>query len=200
MPKIHWIGIIEENKIKEYQRGKLDSKAVKIKMPKNMSELMVKGVPFAIPAFIIMFASVNIRTIINQQNIVSRPFILIGVIIGFILLLVHEYLHSIVYPKEANSYIGIAKPITFVSLTSYPLSKKKFIVMCLLPYLLGIIPLIAFWLSPANLIALNGILFGMACMGMASPYPDAYTVYQIIKQVPKNSYIQYYEDDIYYIQ
>ena len=40
MPKIHWIGIIEENKIREYQRGSLDSKAIKIKMPKNMNELM----------------------------------------------------------------------------------------------------------------------------------------------------------------
>ncbi len=199
MPKIHWIGIIEENKIKEYQRGSLDSKAIKIKMPKNMNELMIKGLPFLIPAFIIMFASMNIKTVINQQNIVNRPFILVGAIIGFILLLVHEYLHSIVYPKEANSYIGIAKPITFVSLTSYPLSKRRFIFMSLIPYILGIIPLVLFWLCPANLTELNGILFGMACMGMASPYPDSYTVYQIIKQVPKNNKIQNYEDDIYYI-
>ncbi len=199
MPKIHWIGIIEENKIKEYQRGNLDSKAIKIKMPKNMNELMVKGLPFLIPAFIIMFVSINIKTFINQQNIVNRPFILVGAIIGFILLLAHEYLHSIVYPKEADSYIGIAKPITFVSLTSYPLSKKRFIVMSLLPYILGIIPLVLFWLCPANLTELNGIFFGMACMGMASPYPDSYTVYQIIKQVPKNKKIQNYEDDIYYI-
>lgn len=199
MPKIHWIGIIEENKIKEYQRGNLDSKAIKIKMPKNMNELMVKGLPFLIPAFIIMFVSINIKTFINQQNIVNRPFILVGATIGFILLLAHEYLHSIVYPKEADSYIGIAKPITFVSLTSYPLSKKRFIVMSLLPYILGIIPLVLFWLCPANLTELNGIFFGMACMGMASPYPDSYTVYQIIKQVPKNKKIQNYEDDIYYI-
>ncbi|MCI8617420.1 MAG: DUF3267 domain-containing protein [Clostridia bacterium] len=199
MPKIHWIGIIEENKIREYQRGSLDSKAIKIKMPKNMNELMIKGLPFLIPAFIIMFVSMNIKTVINQQNIVNRPFILVGAIIGFILLLVHEYLHSIVYPKEANSYIGIAKPITFVSLTSYPLSKRRFIVMSLLPYILGIIPLILFWLCPASLTELNGIFFGMACMGMASPYPDSYTVYQIIKQVPENKKIQNYEDDIYYI-
>ena len=199
MPKIHLIGIIEENKIREYQRGSLDSKAIKIKMPKNMNELMIKGLPFLIPAFIIMFVSMNIKTVINQQNIVNRPFILVGAIIGFILLLVHEYLHSIVYPKEANSYIGIAKPITFVSLTSYPLSKRRFIVMSLLPYILGIIPLILFWLCPASLTELNGIFFGMACMGMASPYPDSYTVYQIIKQVPENKKIQNYEDDIYYI-
>jgi len=199
MPKIHWIGIIKENEIEKYQKGELDSKAVKMKMPKNMSEMMIKALPFLIPAFIIIFASMNIKTYINKQNIVNRQFIVIGAIIGFALLLVHEFLHAIVYPKDANTYIGIAKPITFVALASYPLTKKRFIVMCLLPYILGIIPLIAFWISPANYTELNGILFGMACMGMASPYPDAYNVYQVIKQVPRNRKVQNYGDDTYYI-
>lgn len=199
MPKIHWIGIIDEKEIEKYQKGELNSKAVKMKMPTTMNEMMTKALPFLIPAFIIMFALMNIKTSINQQNVVNRLFILIGAIIGFALLLVHEVLHAIVYPKGVNTYVGIAKPITFVALASYPLSKKRFIVMCLLPYMLGIIPLIVFWLSPAYLRELNGVLFGMACMGMASPYPDAYTVYQVIKQVPKNKQVQYYGEDIYYV-
>lgn len=199
MPKIHWIGIIDEKEIEKYQKGELNFKAVKMKMPKTMNEMMTKALPFLIPAFIIMFSLMNIKSSINQQNVVNRPFILIGAIIGFVLLLVHEVLHVIVYPKGVNAYIGIAKPITFVALVSYPLSKKRFIIMCLLPYMLGIIPLIAFWLSPAYLTELNGVLFGMACMGMASPYPDAYTVYQVVKQVPKNRRVQYYGDDIYYV-
>lgn len=199
MPKIHWIGIIDEKEIEKYQKGELNSKAVKMKMPKTMNEMMTKALPFLIPAFIIMFSLMNIKSSINQQNVVNRPFILIGAIIGFVLLLVHEVLHVIVYPKGVNAYIGIAKPITFVALASYPLSKKRFIIMCLLPYMLGIIPLIAFWLSPAYLTELNGVLFGMACMGMASPYPDAYTVYQVVKQVPKNRKVQYYGDDTYYV-
>ena len=199
MPKIHWIGIIDEKEIEKYQKGELNSKAVKMKMPTTMNKMMTKALPFLIPAFIIMFALMNIKTSINQQNVVNRLFILIGAIIGFALLLVHEVLHAIVYPKGVNTYVGIAKPITFVALASYPLSKKRFIVMCLLPYMLGIIPLIVFWLSPAYLRELNGVLFGMACMGMASPYPDAYTVYQVIKQVPKNKQVQYYGEDIYYV-
>lgn len=199
MPKIHWIGIIDEKEIEKYQKGELNSKAVKMKMPTTMNKMMTKALPFLIPAFIIMFALMNIKTSINQQNVINRLFILIGAIIGFALLLVHEVLHAIVYPKDVNTYVGIAKPITFVALASYPLSKKRFIVMCLLPYMLGIIPLIVFLLSPAYLRELNGVLFGMACMGMASPYPDAYTVYQVIKQVPKNKKVQYYGEDIYYV-
>ncbi len=66
--------------------------------------------------------------------------------------------------------------------------------MSLLPYILGIIPLVLFWLCPANLPELKGIF-----LGMASPYPDSYTVYQIIKQVPKDKKVQNYENDIYYI-
>ena len=44
-----------------------------------------------------------------------------------------------------------------------------------------------------------GMMLGMAFLGMASPYPDAYNVYQVIKQVPKGKKVQFYEDDTYYI-
>lgn len=115
MPQIHWLGIIDEEEIEKHQKGELNSKAVKMKMPKTMNEMMTKALPFLILAFIIMFASMNIKTYINQQNVVNRPFILIGAIIGFALLLVHEVLHAIVYPKSVDAYIGIAKPITFVA-------------------------------------------------------------------------------------
>ncbi len=54
-----------------------------------------------------------------------RLYIIIGVLLGFLALIIHELLHAIVYPKNANVYIGIAKPITFVALASYPLKKEK---------------------------------------------------------------------------
>ena len=34
---------------------------------------------------------------------------------------------------------------------------------------------------------------------MASPYPDAYNVYQVIRQVPRGKKVQFYEDDTYYV-
>ena len=45
------------------------------------------------------------------------------------------------YPRNALVTIGkITGKISFVALASYPLKRRRFIVMCLLPFVLGIIP------------------------------------------------------------
>ena len=199
MRNINWIGIIDEKEIEKYQKGNLDSNAVKMKMPKNMNQMMIKSMPFTILAFAIMMLTGHLKEHIYNKPIIYREYVFIGLLIGIALLLVHELLHAIVYPKGVATYIGIIKPFTFCSLASYPLSKSRFIVMCLLPYILGIIPFIIFWILPANYSEINSIFWAIALMGIASPSPDAYNVYQVIKQVPKGKKVQFYVDDTYYI-
>lgn len=197
MPKIKWIGLIKEEKMKDYQVGKLSKNAKKMNMPTTSKEMMIKALPFIIPALVILFLSVYFK---SGEFFLLRLYIIIGVLLGFLALIIHELLHAIVYPKNANVYIGIAKPITFVALASYPLKKEKFILMCLLPYILGIIPLILFWIMPITDMKIHSILFGLSAMGLGSPYPDLFNVYQVLKQTPKNCKIQFYKDDTYYIE
>lgn len=197
MPKIKWIGLIKEEKMKDYQVGELSKNAKKMNMPTTSKEMMIKALPFIIPAFVILFLSVYFK---SGEFFLLRLYIIIGVLLGFLALIIHELLHAIVYPKNANVYIGIAKPITFVALASYPLKKEKFILMCLLPYILGIIPLILFWIMPITDMKIHSILFGLSAMGLGSPYPDLFNVYQVLKQTPQNCKIQFYKDDTYYIE
>ena len=197
MPKIKWIGLIKEEKMKDYQVGELSKNAKKMNMPTTSKEMMIKALPFIIPALVILFLSVYFK---SGEFFLLRLCIIIGVLLGFLALIIHELLHAIVYPKNANVYIGIAKPITFVALASYPLKKEKFILMCLLPYILGIIPLILFWIMPITDMKIHSILFGLSAMGLGSPYPDLFNVYQVLKQTPKNCKIQFYKDDTYYIE
>ena len=197
MPKIKWIGLIKEEKMKDYQVGELSKNAKKMNMPTTSKEMMIKALPFIIPALVILFLSVYFK---SGEFFLLRLYIIIGVLLGFLALIIHELLHAIVYPKNANVYIGIAKPITFVALASYLLKKEKFILMCLLPYILGIIPLILFWIMPITDMKIHSILFGLSAMGLGSPYPDLFNVYQVLKQTPKNCKIQFYKDDTYYIE
>ena len=197
MPKIKWIGLIKEEKMKDYQVGELSKNAKKMNMPTTSKEMMIKALPFIIPALVILFLSVYFK---SGEFFLLRLYIIIGVLLGFLALIIHELLHAIVYPKNANVYIGIAKSITFVALASYPLKKEKFILMCLLPYILGIIPLILFWIMPITDMKIHSILFGLSAMGLGSPYPDLFNVYQVLKQTPKNCKIQFYKDDTYYIE
>lgn len=138
------------------------------------------------------------KIIINKTVVISPVFILIGFCLGFALLVIHEWLHGIVYPRRAVVTIGKIKgKISFVALASYPLKRSRFIVMCLLPFVLGIIPLLIFIVSPAECRELNGLMYGMACMGMISPFPDVYNVIVVLKNANKKESIMFYKDDMY---
>lgn len=186
--------------INEYQTGILPNNAVKVETPQSMDELMKKAAPIAVALCLLLFVAMLCKTIICGTRVISPLFILIGFAIGSVLLIVHEWLHGIVYPKEANVTIGKLKgKVTFVALASYPLRRSRFIVMCLLPFILGIVPLTVFIFSPAECRGLNGVMFGMSCMGMVSPFPDIFNVITVLKKTNKNDVIMFYQDDLYRI-
>ena len=164
--------------ISEYQTGILPKNAVKIETPQSIEEMMKKAAPIAAVLCVLMFVTMLCKTVMNKTVVISHVFILIGFCLGYICLVIHEWLHGIVYPRNALVTIGkITGKISFVALASYPLKRRRFIVMCLLPFVLGIIPLLIFIVSPAEYRELNGLMFGMSCMGMVSPFPDIYNVF-----------------------
>ena len=175
--------------ISEYQTGILPKNAVKIETPQSIEEMMKKAAPIAAVLCVLMFVTMLCKTVMNKTVVISHVFILIGFCLGYICLVIHEWLHGIVYPRNALVTIGkITGKISFVALASYPLKRRRFIVMCLLPFVLGIIPLLIFIVSPAEYRELNGLMFGMSCMGMVSPFPDVYNV--IIATVYKGNIIK----------
>ena len=186
--------------INKYQKGNLPDNAIKIETPESIDEMMKKSAPIAVILCMLLFATMLCKIILSGTVVISPLFILIGFIIGFVLLLGHEWLHGIVYPKEADVTIGRIKgKVTFVALASFPLKRFRFIVMCLLPFILGLVPLIFFIFCPAEYKIFNGIMFGMACMGMVSPFPDVYNVILVLRKTKRNDAIMFYQDDIYKI-
>ena len=194
MIKIVW----SINDINKYQTGNLLDGAVKIETPQSVGELMKKAVPIAVILCVILFIAMLCKTIICKTVVIAPIFILVGFAFGFLLLIIHEWLHGIVYPREADVTIGRIKgKTTFVALASYPLKRRRFIVMCLLPFVLGIIPLLIFIVSPAEYRELNGLMFGMSCIGMVSPFPDVYNVFIVLKNANKKDAIMFYKNDMY---
>lgn len=186
--------------IKEYQRGNLPANAVKLNTPSSLKEMTKKAAPIAAVFVTLLFVAMLIKTFSSGISVVSFPAVIIGFLAGFILLAVHEWLHAIVYPKDAKVTIGKVKgKLLFVALASYPLARTRFIMMCLLPFVLGIIPLAVFVFSPAEHQTVNGFMFGMACIGMVSPHFDVYNVIVVLKQSRKTDRIMFYEDKMYRI-
>ena len=137
--------------INKYQTGNLPDNAIKIETPKSVDELMKKALPIAVILCVLLFAAMLGKTIVCKVVVISPIFILVGFALGFLLLIIHEWLHGIVYPKDADVTIGRIKgKTTFVALASYPLKRDRFILMCLLPFVLGVIPFILFLISPAE--------------------------------------------------
>ncbi len=186
--------------INDYQCGNLPANAKKLEAPTSIDDMMKKAFPIMLIMCLIMVSSMFIKAFISRAMPVFFPTVLVGFIIGVALTIVHEWLHGIVYPKEAEVTIGKLKgKLVPVALASYPMKRIRFVVMCLLPYILGIIPLILFIVSPADNTIFSGLMFGMACVGMVSPSPDLLNVILVLKQVKKEEKVMFYGDDIYKI-
>lgn len=199
MPKIIWKGIIKSEN--DFPTANILENAKKLDSEEDIKKMQIKALPFMIPSILICFICMFVKTFIAKEKVINVGFLFLGVIIGFLLILVHELLHAIAFPKNATVYIGVMpKSFTAVALSSSPVKRNRFIFLSILPIILGLIPLIIFCLSSNELKELNGILFGMSIMGMISVYPDIYNVFNILKVVPKNSIIQNNKNETYYFE
>ena len=199
MPKIIWKGIIKSEN--DFPTADIPENAKKLDSEEDIKKMQIKALPFMIPSILIYFISMFVKTFIAKEKVINVGFLFLGVIIGFLLILVHELLHAIAFPKNATVYIGVMpKSFTAVALSSSPVKRNRFIFLSILPIILGLIPLIIFCLSSNELKELNGILFGMSIMGMISVYPDIYNVFNILKVVPENSIIQNNKNETYYFE
>lgn len=198
MPQIKWVGVIKDE-LATYQKGSLPSGAKKVVLPISTTQMMVSALPFAIPSFVVLFLSMFIKTYLAKQVIIVPFYFGIGLLFGLMAILIHEWLHAVVYPDSAIVSIGIyPKALAAVALVSYPLQRVRFILMSLLPVILGLVPLLLFWLGLNEWKAWNGFWFGFSILGLISPYPDYYQVYQVLKQTPKKCCLQFEGDDLYW--
>lgn len=99
MIKIVW----SINDINKYQTGSLPDDAVKIETPQSVGDLMKKAVPIAAILCVFLFIAMLCKTIICKTVVISPIFIPVGFTFGFLLLIIHEWLHGIVYPKARQA-------------------------------------------------------------------------------------------------
>ena len=199
VPKIIWKGIIKSED--DFPTAKIPKNAIKIETEEDIKKMQLKALPFIIPSILICFICMFVKTFIANQQVIHIGFLLIGVLVGLLLLIVHEFLHAIAFPKNATVYIGIMpKSFAAVALSASPVKRNRLIWISILPIILGIIPLILFCIAPIHLKVFNGLMFGIAIMGMTSVYPDIYNIYHILKVVPRHASIQNNKNEMYYFE
>ncbi|MCM1370648.1 MAG: DUF3267 domain-containing protein [Clostridium sp.] len=186
MPNIIFKGLTKENDPIFDEVNERPKNANILNIPKNN---MVVSLIFAIPFMLLCFGLVYVKKKMMGDFPMVRTFIPVGIILGIVFCFIHELLHALPQPKDAKVYIGfIPSKFMFYMKCKEPLSKRRFILMELLPIILGIVPLVIFMISNNQI--LNSIMWTMAMIGLVSPSPDYLNVYCVLKQVPECAYIQ----------
>lgn len=199
MPHIIWQGVIKSEE--EFPASGIPQNAVRVDMEEDIKKMQMKALPFMIPSVFICLVCMLVKTALAKERVVNFLFLFVGVLAGILLLVVHELLHAVAFPKDATVYIGIMpKGMAPVALSPSPVKRNRFLFISILPVLLGVIPLVLFCVSKSSLRELNGVLFGMAVMGMVSVYPDLYNAAHILKKVPSGAMIQNDKNTTYYFK
>ncbi|MBR3350149.1 MAG: DUF3267 domain-containing protein, partial [Solobacterium sp.] len=124
----------------------------------------------------------------------------VGILIGLLLMPVHELLHAVCYCEGQTVYIGISlEKFAAFAVCHEKISRNRFVVMSLMPILLGIIPLAVFLIAPSSPV-LTAICVPGGIIGMLSPMPDYMDVHMVYRQVPKGAYIQSQNDGLYWFR
>ena len=193
MPEIIWCG--NKSWDTKFPEKELPTNAKRIDRPDNIFKSCI---PYGILPLILSYAIIGIKWFIIGEIAMNPIYTPLGMLLGLLLMPVHEILHAVCYEKGQTVYIGIClKKFAAFAVCHEPISKRRFIVMSLMPILLGIIPLAILRLSSPNAF-LSGVCFPMGIIGMLSPMPDYMDVSIICKQVPKNASVHTQNDGFYW--
>lgn len=195
MPQIIWCG--NQSWDTDFPEGALPDNAKRIERPDNIFR---NSIPYGILPLIFSYGIIAIKWFVIGERTINPLYIPIGILFGLLLMPVHEFLHAVCYRNGQKVYIGICiKKVAAFAVCHEPISKCRFLIMSLVPTLLGIIPLTVFFLLPPNALV-SGICIPLGIIGMLSPMPDYMDVHIICRQVPRGSFIQTQNDGFYWYQ
>lgn len=186
MPTIKWVGIKDADAAFPEQPLPYGARLLRCPDPFGPASLPYGLVPLALCFAALFYKAWRLRRFPMEADMVFA-----GILLGLLLIPVHEYLHGLCYPKGSTVSIGlIPKKMAAFAVCHTPISWRRYMVMSLLPTLLGIIPLLLFLLAPGGWGKVMGVCWPMAVMGLLSPMPDYMNVSCVRRQVPPGATLQ----------
>ena len=186
--KLRYKGVCKD--MTKLPSSELPENAVKFIEPDSKEAFEKAMIPFMIPPLLLVGAALPIRFLLHGNIGLSigvsfwwvLPIIVVSVFAGMV---VHELLHAICFGKNSEVDIYISSAFWFVHSVT-PISKKRFIFICLLPNIvLGIIPLLIWLFIPMS--SVMGIIFIFALVMTGSGCGDYMNAYNAFRQMPKGS-------------
>ncbi len=186
MPEIKWVGLKDPDAAFPEQMLPYGAKALRCPDP-----LSAAALPYGLGPLGLCFGALFLKAWLVGGFPLEVEMLFVGILLGFLLIPVHEYLHALCFPKGATVYVGlIPQKMAAFAVCHVPISWGRFMVMSLLPAILGILPLLLFLLAPAGWGKTMGVCWAMAVMGLLSPMPDYMNVCCVRRQVPRGATLQ----------
>lgn len=176
------------------KRKTIPKDAIEFGIVDNLSKEFARGLIIILPLMAIMILlvyfkvkNIDYHLTMNLDIVISFFIVIISV---YLLTFVHEIIHALFYPKNVEKQIWKSKKDgAYFVYCEEPISKSRFIILCLAPMvILGIIPFTIWLLLPEFIpmpynIAVPIILWLMTIMAMG----DVANVYHVVKEVPNKT-------------
>ncbi|WP_075720769.1 DUF3267 domain-containing protein [Roseburia sp. 499] len=183
-----------ENEAQLLQGKELSQKAVQFKEGRTLLEAFRLGFVLSLPIMLPMVILSVIRCSELDKHLEFDGSLIVAIVITVllrqVLIYLHEFIHAIFYPKEAEKTVwkDLKQGAYFVYCDA-EVTKIRFIVLCLAPsIILGIIPFFI-WYIVAPILEAEWIICIMVLTWMMTfmSMGDFANVYNAIRQVPKNA-------------
>ena len=170
-------------------KGELPDRAVPFQEPEDPEALNRAAMLFLLPALVVALGVV-FGAVLLREDLTIRPFpwLLLGFLTAFLAIVPHELLHGLCFGQgaEVELFISPKDGMAFVVCTR-PVSKGRFVWMCLCPNLvLGWLPL-ALWAVMPCQPGVGDVLLGFALSSLSMGCGDYLNVYNALRQMPRGS-------------
>ena len=169
--------------------GELPENAVRFREPESMNSVVAVGMLKSMPFWLVAAGMIALSVFIHKGFFeLKYSQFLIGVLLSLACSIPHELLHGICFGKEAEVeiYYSLKLGMLFV-VSTYPISKWRFIWMSLCPNLIfGWIPLILYTFIPI-IPVISPILFWQGILSITMGCVDYMNVIHAFRQMPKGS-------------
>ena len=183
---IQWVGCQKWDT--DFPELPLPAHAKRLDFPEHM---LTASLPYGILPMLVCYAALFGKIAASPVFPLDRRFVPLGILLGLLLIPVHEVLHAVCFPKAATVYVGLApEKLAAFAVCFSPVSLGRFGVMSLLPAALGLAPLALFWLFPAGWGVAAALCWPAAMIGLISPCPDYMSVLRVLRHVPAGALIQ----------
>ena len=192
--KIVWTGFMNEQNLFTYPDLPGDAKKLISDQNTWMVYLLV------VPILIIAYVGIRLRLPYVTGAMFIKWATLLGVALTLPFLVVHEFIHAICCPRNSEIFLYVtAAGICLIP--TCPLSKRRYVIMALMPtVILGILPFLV-WLFQAELNAqTSSILFGFSLGSLSTCIGDIYNVILASAKMTAGSVLVTSGKDCYYFK